>query len=659
MPQLTSQLIVGLWSADCKPGQAFSGIPRSAGILPVPIQEGPAIFRSCTRRKTAGGTPAPLSPRSHCHFVRREIICIRAAIISSFSATEISMQPFRLHRPVKIILAIASIAALSGCSRGPSPPTAALASFSGDRILNHIRVLSSDEFEGRGPGSKGEQLTIKYVEDQFHSAGLEPGNPDGTYLQSVPLVGITPDSGMKLTLVGHGKTLEPKFPDDFVAWSKRVAETSAIDADMIFVGYGVQAPEFQWDDFKGADVKGKILVVLINDPPVPDPSDPSKLDPKIFGGPAMTYYGRWTYKFEKAAQLGAAGCVIIHQTDRAGYPWEVVRDSWSGTQFDLATPDKNLGRLAVESWITSDFATKLFRAAGQDLDKLIATAARRDFKPVPLGIRAKLTIHNVLRTLDSHNVIAKLTGSDPDLKNTYVIYTAHWDHFGIGPPVNGDKIYHGAVDNASGTAALLEMARAYKKLERPPRRTILFLSVTAEEQGLLGSQYYVEHPLYPLARTALDINMDGMNVSGRTRDIVQIGRGVSTLDDVIDSVAQEQSRVVKLDPEPEKGFYYRSDHFEFAKNGIPAFDPDEGVEFIGKPDGWGLEERRKYTSERYHKPADKILPDWDLSGAVEDSRLYFLVGYRVANDPHMPEWKPGAEFKAIRDASLRAAGSEP
>src|ERR1700688_3361845 len=314
----------------------------------------------------------------------------------------------KANHSIKLILAFASIAALSGCSRGPSPPAAALASFSGDRILEHIRVLSSDEFEGGGPGSKGEQLTIKYLEDQYRSAALEPGNPDGTYLQRVPLVCITPDSGMKLTLTGHGRTLKPKFQDEFVAWSKRVTETSAIDADMVFVGYGVQAPEFQWDDFKGVDVKGKILVVLINDPPVHDPADPAKLDPKTFGGTAMTYYGRWTYKFEKDAQMGAAGCVIVHQTDPAGYPWEVVRNSWSGIQFDLAAPDKNMGRLAVESWITSDFATKLFHASGQDFDKLIAAAARRDFKPVPLGIHAQLTIHNALQTIDSHNVIAKI-----------------------------------------------------------------------------------------------------------------------------------------------------------------------------------------------------------------------------------------------------------
>ena len=556
-------------------------------------------------------------------------------------------------------LAICALAFSNGCSHTPSQPDAGLNSFSSDRILGHIRTLSSDEFEGRGPGSKGEQLTIKYLEDQFRSIGAAPGNPDGAYLQNVPLVGITPDNPIKFTLTGHGRILEPKFQDDFVAWSKRVTASSAVDADMVFVGYGVQAPEFQWDDFKGVDVKGKVLVVLINDPPVTDPSDPTHLDPKTFGGTSMTYYGRWTYKFEKAAQMGAAGCVIIHQTDRAGYPWEVVRNSWSGTQFDLATPDKNMSRLAVESWIASDFATKLFRVAGQDLDKLVQSAARRDFKPVPLGIRAKLTVHNSLQTLDSHNVIARITGSDPALKDTYVLYTAHWDHFGIGPAVNGDKIYHGAVDNASGTAALLEMARAYRALQKPPRRTVLFLSVTAEEQGLLGSQYYAEHPLYPLARTAVDINMDGMNVHGRTRDIVQIGRGASTLDDIVEAAAQEQGRVVKSDPEPEKGLYYRSDHFEFAKKGIPAFDPDEGVEFLGKPEGWGLEARRRYTAEDYHKPSDTIKPDWDLSGAIEDCRLLFLVGYRVSNDAQMPEWRPGAEFKSARDASLRSAGIRP
>src|SRR5258708_14076629 len=290
------------------------------------------------------------------------------AIGALAAAAEGSMAPGRSRHPLKLILAVASTAAFSAGSRGPSPPAAALSSFKGDRILGHIRALSSDEFEGRGPGSKGEQLTIKYPEDQYRSSGLEPGTPDGSYLQSVPLVGITPEKGMKLTLAGHGRTLEPKFQDDYVAWSKRVTDSPSVDADLVFVGYGVQAPEFQWDDFKGVDVKGKVIVVLINDPPVPDPSDPSKLDPKTFGGSAMTYYGRWTYKFEKAAQLGAAGCVIIHQTDRAGYPWEVVRNSSRETQFNLASPHKNMGRLAVESWITKNFANKLFSTLIQHLD---------------------------------------------------------------------------------------------------------------------------------------------------------------------------------------------------------------------------------------------------------------------------------------------------
>lgn len=556
---------------------------------------------------------------------------------------------------VRVCFVIALGSLVCACARRPSSPDSALNSTSGDRMLSDIRTLSSDEFEGRGPGSKGEELTIQYLQSQFRGAGLQPGNPDGTYLQAVRLVGITADPQMKLSLNGHGRSLGPKFQSDFVAWTKRMVDTSAVDGDIIFVGYGVQAPEFQWDDFKGLNVRGKVLVVLINDPPVPDPQNPGQLDPKVFGGKAMTYYGRWTYKFEKAAELGAAGCLIVHQTDRAGYPWEVVRNSWSAEQFDLESPDKNMKRLALEGWVTQETADKLFRMAGFDLAKLTASAATRDFRPVPLGLRAKITIHNRLRTIDSHNVIARLTGSDPKLNDSYVIYTAHWDHFGIGPEVNGDRIYHGAIDNASGTAALLEIARAYKQLKTPPRRSILFLSVTAEEQGLLGSRYYAEHPLYPLARTAMDINMDGMNVHGRTRDIVVIGLGNSSLDEVVADAAREQGRTLKPDPEPEKGYFYRSDHFSLSKEGVPAFDPDGGIDFIGRPEGWGLDVRQKYTAENYHKPSDKIQGDWDMSGAVQDAQLYFLVGYRVANSDIMPEWKPGTEFKAKRDAMLRSA----
>ncbi len=347
--------------------------------------------------------------------------------------------------------------------------------------------------------------------------------------------------------------------------------------------------------------------------------------------------------------------MIIHNTERAGYPWEVVRNSWSAEQFDLATPEKNMGRVAVEGWITGEQAAALFQFAGKDLAALTKAAVSRDFKPVPLGVRAKLAIHNTLRTVDSHNVVARLAGSDPKLKDEYVVYVAHWDHFGIGPEVNGDKIYHGAKDNGSGGAALIEMARAFQRLKVPPRRTLLFLAVTAEEQGLLGSRYYTEHPLYPLVRTAAAINMDDLNVLGRTGDIVMIGRGSSTLDELVESVARERGRTVKGDPEPEKGYFYRSDHFNFAKQGVPAFDPHEGTDYIGKPPGWGLQMRQRYTLEDYHKPSDKIKDYWDLSGLVQDCQLYFLVGYRLANDPKTPEWKPGAEFKAKRDAALRQA----
>jgi len=519
--------------------------------------------------------------------------------------------------------------------------------FSAERLMAHIRTLSSNEFQGRGPGTKGEELTIAYLQKEFRDAGLEPGNPDGTYLQAVPLIGMRPDPKMTLTFSGRGKTMQLAFEKDFVAQTRRTVGSVHLDADMIFLGYGVQAPEYNWDDFKGVDVRGKVNVVLINDPPVPDE--------RMFGGKAMTYYGRWTYKYEKAAELGASGCLIVHETERAGYPWDVVRDSWSGEAFNLVGPGKNMPRVAVEGWITHERAQELFRAAGLDYETEKKKAVSANFHPVPLGMRAQLDIHNTLRTIRSHNAIAKFTGSDPVLKNQYVIYSAHWDHFGIGPEVNGDKIYHGALDNASGSAALLEIARAYARLkpENAPKRTILFLSVTAEEQGLLGSEYYAEHPLYPVSRTAANINMDGMNVWGKTRDVTEIGKGKSTLDEVVADVAKQQGRTVRSDPEPEKGFYYRSDHFSFAKVGVPAFDPDSGIDFAGRPAGWGLGKRQEYTANDYHKPSDVIKSDWDLIGAVQDCQLYFLVGLRVADAPKMPEWKPGAEFKAIREASLQ------
>jgi Zn-dependent M28 family amino/carboxypeptidase len=533
----------------------------------------------------------------------------------------------------------------------PQTPIGQLPEIDADAVLARTRTLSSDAFEGRGPGTKGEEMTVKYLVDEFTKLGLKPGDVDGTYVQKVPLVGITPD-GAPLTFKKGAQEQRLKWRDDVVAWTKHVAERASLnDSELVFVGYGVVAPEFMWDDYKGLDVKGKTLVMLVNDPPVPDPSNADALDPKTFGGRAMTYYGRWTYKYEIGKEKGAAGVLLIHETGPAGYPFDVVQSKVT-EQFDLVTPDKNMSRVAIEGWITLDQGRKLMEMAGQDFDALKKQAATREFKPVPLGVTASMTLRNTLRTIDSRNVIAKLEGSDPKLKDEYVIYTAHWDHLGVGPAVNGDRIYNGAQDNAVGCAGLLEIARAFTRLPAP-KRTIVFLSVTAEEQGLLGSEYYSVMPIYPLAKTLAAINMDGLNVHGRTRDITLIGLGASDLDDYVRAAAAEQGRIVKGDAEPEKGFYYRSDHFNFAKEGVPALDPDEGTDYIGKPADYGQKIRNDYTEHRYHSPSDVVLPDWDLSGAREDLKVFFAAGYRIAQASRYPEWKPGNEFRAKREAMLK------
>ncbi|MBI4476053.1 MAG: M28 family peptidase [Acidobacteria bacterium] len=530
--------------------------------------------------------------------------------------------------------------------------TPAFNSITTDGLLGHIKPLASDEFEGRAPGSKGEQLTVAYLTDQFKRLGLKPGNPDGTYVQKVSLVGLTPKP--TATIAVGGKSLSLKFPSDYVAVTRRVQPEVAVDdSEMVFVGYGVVAPEYGWDDYKGADVKGKTILMLINDPAVPDPNDPKKLGEKIFKGQAMTYYGRWTYKYEIATEKGAAAAVIIHETGPAGYPYEVVSGSWGHENFDIKSPDGNAGRVPIESWIHLDRAKELLKAAGQDFDALKKAAISKDFKPVPLKARASFRVQSAIRDVDSSNVIAKLEGSDPALRDDYVIYTAHWDHLGKDPNLKGDQIYNGALDNASGTAGLLEIAEAFTRIQPPPKRSILFLAVTAEEQGLLGAKYYANAPLYPLDRTLANFNMDGVNQWGRTRDIVIVGHGNSTLDDLLTEAAQARGRTIRPDPEPEKGFFYRSDHFEFAKLGVPALYPDSGIEYIGKPENYGQQKRDEYTLRDYHKPSDEVKPDWDLSGAVEDLQLLVEVGYRVAQGDRYPEWKPGTEFKAKREAMLK------
>jgi len=549
--------------------------------------------------------------------------------------------------------------AMAACSSEKSAPTVApavsqnlpigqLPAIDLDALLAHTKVLSSDEFEGRAPGTKGEDLAVNYLADQFKKVGLKPGNTDGTYFQKVPLVGITPAPAPLVFAKGaQHQTL--KWKDDVVAWTKHVADSASIDnSELVFVGYGVVAPEFDWDDYKGVDVKGKTLVMLVNDPPVPDPAHADQLDAKTFGGKAMTYYGRWTYKYEIGAQKGAAGVLIIHETGPAGYGFNVIQGK-TGEQFDLVTPDKNMGRAAIEGWISLDSAKTLLKNAGQDFDALKKKAATREFKPVPLGVTASMTIKNTLRTIDSRNVIAKLEGSDPKLKDEYVVYTAHWDHFGK----SADGIFHGAEDDGLGCAALIVMANAFTKLPAPPKRSILFLAVTAEEQGLLGSQYYSVTPIYPLAKTVADINMDSWNTHGRTKDMTLVGFGASELDDYARDAAAEQGRIVHGDAEPEKGFYYRSDHFNFAKQGIPALDPDGGVDYIGKPPEYAEQTRKEWNEKRYHTPLDVVLPDWDLNGVREDLRVLFAVGQRVAMADKFPEWKAGNEFRAKREQMLR------
>ena len=556
----------------------------------------------------------------------------------------------------RIVLSFIAVLAVAA-TVAQAPHAQVFPPIDGDAILGHIKVLASDEFEGRAPGTAGEKKTVAYLVEQFTKLGLKPGNTDGTFIQKVPLVSITPDPNTSLRFTKGDTTLDLKWRDDVVAWTKHVAPEAGVEAsEVVFVGYGVEAPEFQWDDYKGIDAKGKTLVMLVNDPPVPDASDPAKLDPKVFGGRAMTYYGRWTYKYEIGAKKGAAAVILVHETGPAGYPFSVVQGK-TGEQFDLVTPDKNMWRAQLEGWMSLDRAKALFALAGQDFDALKRQAATRAFKPVPFGVRASMRIKNTLRTLDSTNVVAKLEGADPALKDEYVVYTSHWDHFGVGTPVKGDAIYNGALDNATGIGGLIEVARAFTKVQPAPKRSILFLAVTAEEQGLLGSEYYAVTPLYPLARTLALINMDGLNVYGRTKDVEIVGYGASDLDDYAKAVAAEQGRVVKPEAEPEKGGYYRSDHFPFAKRGVPALNAGAGLEYEGQPADYGQKKRDAYTANDYHAPSDEIKPDWNLAGASQDCEFYFKIGYRVAKATKWPEWAPTNEFKATRDAMLKKAGA--
>src|SRR5438876_10277500 len=451
----------------------------------------------------------------------------------------------------------------------------------------------------------------------------------------------------------NGQSTKLKYPDDFVASSARLQpEIKINNSDIVFVGYGIVAPEYGWDDYKDVDVRGKTILMLINDPAIPDPKDPSRLDEKMFKGKAMTYYGRWTYKYEIAAQKGAAAAVIIHETEPAAYPYSVVKTSWAKENYELDTSDKNKDAVQVRSWITLDVAKKLLTDCGQDFDALKKAAITKEFRPVALNAKANIDIKQALRSFKSHNVIGKFEGADPQLKDEYIIYSAHWDHLGRHPELQGDQIFNGAVDNGSGDAAVMGLAAAFSKLNPPSKRSVLFMCTTAEEAGLLGAKFYAEHPLYPLEKTLADINIDSMNVWGKARDIEDVSFGFSDVDDMLAAAAKRQSRTAIPNSRLEKGAIYRADNFEFSKAGVPSLYIGKGEHLMSRPENGPLRSD-EFDSKDYHQVTDQVYPDWDLSGAVQDVDLLFEVGYQVANADKFPEWKPGVEFKAQRDAMLK------
>ncbi|MFD0940883.1 M28 family metallopeptidase [Pedobacter boryungensis] len=528
-------------------------------------------------------------------------------------------------------------------SADSSTDSVALKAINDTAFSKHIAVLASDDFEGRKPFTEGETKTINYLKGEFEKLGLKPANGD-SYFQDVPMVDIKSTPTDLTIKTASGSSTSLKYLDDFVGATRHVTNQVKVEnSEMVFAGYGIVAPEYKWNDYEGLDVKGKTVVVMVN--------DPGFLDSTLFKGKTMTYYGRWTYKFEEAARQGATGVIIIHEDKAASYPWAVVRSGWSKSKLYLAAADDNKSRALLEGWITQDVAKSMFKMAGKSED-LMVQAGKKGFKPVDLGLKVSTTINNTIKKSISHNVAAILPGAKR--ADEYIIYSGHWDHLGKGEAINGDSIYNGAVDNATGTAALLVLADAFKKAKKQPERSILFLAVTAEEQGLLGSEYYGAHPLVPVNKTVANINIDAMSASGKTKDIIAVGMGQSELEDYLVEAAKKQGRVVVKDSNPSAGFYFRSDHFNFAKVGIPALYTETGDDNVAHGLAWGKTQKEDYTKNRYHAPADNFEPTkWDFSGMVEDLRLLFDVGYRLSNETTFPNWKEGSEFKAIREKSMK------
>ncbi|MVT09692.1 M28 family metallopeptidase [Chitinophaga tropicalis] len=544
---------------------------------------------------------------------------------------------------LRILLLLLLIAAVA-CNTGQKQPagtqdSTAIKAIDSAGFIKDITVLASDEFQGRKPFTIGEEKTLAYLEKRFKEIGLQPGNGN-SFLQEVPMVEILSKPNGDMHFYGKNGDVSLTYLDQYVIGTKRVQEKVAVDkSPLVFAGFGIVAPEYNWNDYEGLDVKGKTVVVMVN--------DPGFYDSTLFKGKThtMTYYGRWTYKFEEAARQGATGVLIIHDILPAAYGWNVVRSGWSKPKLDLQTADDNKSRAAIEGWLTLESAKKIFQLAGVP-ESVMEQAKHPGFKPVPLNVTTSIVVNNRIKKSVSHNVAALLPGTER--KNEYIIYSAHWDHLGVGEAIRGDSIYNGALDNASGAAALLQLATAFKKLNEAPKRSILFLALTGEEQGLLGSEYYATHPIYPLKSTVADINMDVLNFFGRTKDITIVGQGQSDLDDYAARAAEKQGRVTVREANPSGGWFFRSDHFNFAKVGVPALYPGSGMRSVAHDSAWAPDHAAFYGRERYHSPFDQVDPDWELSGMVEDTRFLFDVGVTLAGEDKFPQWKEGSEFKSKR-----------
>ncbi len=517
---------------------------------------------------------------------------------------------------------------------------------SAQEIDAHLRFLASDLLEGRAPATRGGRLTEEYIATELEAFGVKPGVGDSSYFQRVPIDVVKADPASIRVVASGQANANLRFTDDVVVWPGSATDASSARGELVFVGYGAVAPEYKWDDFKNTDVRGKILLVLVNDPPAP------ASEPNLFGGKAMTYYGRWTYKYEEAERRGAAGMLIVHTTGPAGYPWHVVVNSNSTEHRLLIRDPKAPPPIGVRGWITDSAATALLAQAGLNMAQLRRQAESRDFRPVSTGIIIDASMKNSLQHMSANNVVGVVRGIDPKARDEYVAYSAHWDHFGIGPVVNGDSIYNGAVDNASGVATVLAIAHAAAEGVKP-RRSQLFIFVTAEESGLLGSAYFGEHPTVPASKIIAALNMDVVNVNGRVKDLNVMGDNKSSLGPTLAQMVRAQGIRLSPDAHPEAGHFYRSDHFSFAKVGIPAISIGPGIDFVGRPAGWGQKQAEDWTEHNYHQPSDEYRPDFDLSGAAQLGEIVYRLGLAIGNAERVPTWNADAEFKAMRDASRK------